>query len=327
MGELLSIEDLTVSFGTAAGRVKALNNVSLTLSEGEVLCVVGESGSGKSTLALTIMGLLPHNAEIADGRITYKDIDLLRADADTMRDLRGREISLVFQDAQSALNPIEAIGPQLEEVILAHSNVSLRGANQMAQDILHEMGMTDPKRVMGQFPFALSGGMCQRVMMAMALVLRPKLLIADEPTSGLDVTLQAEILQRIRELVKEQNASVLLITHDMGVVAAMANTVGVIYAGNVVESAKVVPLFKRPQHPYTWSLLQALPRLDDPDKRIEPLPGTPPDMIKLPGECPFLPRCFKAQSQCRTDPKPKLKEIEGMHFVACYNPVVPADDD
>ena len=227
----------------------------------------------------------------------------------------------------SALNPIEAIGPQLEEGILAHSNVSLRGANQMAQDILHEMGMADPKRVMGQFPFALSGGMCQRVMMAMALVLRPKLLIADEPTSGLDVTLQAEILQRIRELVKEQNASVLLITHDMGVVAAMANTVGVIYAGNVVESAKVVPLFKRPQHPYTWSLLQALPRLDDPDKRIEPLPGTPPDMIKLPGECPFLPRCFKAQSQCRTDPKPKLKEIEGMHFVACYNPVVPADDD
>ena len=327
MSELLSIEDLTVSFGTAAGRVKALNNVSLTLSEGEVLCVVGESGSGKSTLALTIMGLLPHNTEISDGRIMYRDIDLLRAGADTMRDLRGREISLVFQDAQSALNPIESIGPQLEEAILAHSNVSLRGANQMAQDMLFEMGMADPKRVMGQFPFALSGGMCQRVMMAMALVMRPKLLIADEPTSGLDVTLQAEILHRIRDLVKEQNASVLLITHDMGVVASMANTVGVIYAGNVVESAEVVPLFRRPQHPYTWSLLQALPRIDDPGRRIEPLPGTPPDMIKLPAECPFLPRCFKAQSQCRTDPKPKLVEIEGMHFVACYNPVVPEEDD
>ena len=300
MSELLSIEDLTVSFGTSAGRVKALNNVSLTLNEGEVLCIVGESGSGKSTLALTIMGLLPHNTEISDGRIMYRDIDLLRAGADTMRDLRGREISLVFQDAQSALNPIESIGPQLEEVILAHSNVSLRGANQMAQDMLFEMGMADPKRVMGQFPFALSGGMCQRVMMAMALVMRPKLLIADEPTSGLDVTLQAEILHRIRNLVKEQNASVLLITHDMGVVAAMANTVGVIYSGNVVESAEVVPLFRRPQHPYTWSLLQALPRIDDPGRRIEPLPGTPPDMIKLPAECPFLPRCFKAQSQCRT---------------------------
>jgi oligopeptide/dipeptide ABC transporter ATP-binding protein len=273
------------------------------------------------------MGLLPHNTEISDGRIMYRDIDLLRAGADTMRDLRGREISLVFQDAQSALNPIESIGPQLEEAILVHSNVSLRGANQMAQDMLFEMGMADPKRVMGQFPFALSGGMCQRVMMAMALVMRPKLLIADEPTSGLDVTLQAEILHRIRDLVKEQNASVLLITHDMGVVAAMANTVGVIYAGNVVESAEVVPLFRRPQHPYTWSLLQALPRIDDPGRRIEPLPGTPPDMIKLPAECPFLPRCFKAQSQCRTDPKPKLVEIEGMHFVACYNPVVPEEDD
>ncbi|MCH7736093.1 MAG: ABC transporter ATP-binding protein [Chloroflexi bacterium] len=327
MTELLRIEDLTVSFGTSAGRVKALNNVSLSLNEGEVLCIVGESGSGKSTLALSIMGLLPHNTEISDGRIMYRDIDLLRAGPDTMRDLRGREISLVFQDAQSALNPIEAIGPQLEEVILAHSSVSLRGANKMAQDMLSEMGMADPKRVMGQYPFALSGGMCQRVMMAMALVMRPKLLIADEPTSGLDVTLQAEILHRIRELVKEQNASVLLITHDMGVVAAMANTVGVLYAGNVVETADVVPLFQRPQHPYTWSLLQALPRLDDPDKRIEPLPGTPPDMIKLPPECPFLPRCFKAQNQCRTDPKPNLVEIEGRHSVACYNPVVPADEN
>jgi oligopeptide/dipeptide ABC transporter ATP-binding protein len=323
MTALLTIEDLTVSFGTSAGRVKALNNVNLTLDEGQILCVVGESGSGKSTLALTIMGLLPQNSEIADGRITYRDIDLLRVGSEQMRDLRGREISLVFQNAQSALNPIEAIGPQLEEAILTHSNTSLRNANKMAEDMLYEMGMADPKRVMGQYSFALSGGMCQRVMMAMALVMRPKLLIADEPTSGLDVTLQAEILHRIRELVKEQNASVLLITHDMGVVAAMANDVGVIYAGNVVEDAGVVPLFRRPQHPYTWSLLQALPRIDEPGKRIEPLPGSPPDMIKLPAECPFLPRCFKAQNRCRTDPKPRLVEIEQGHMVACYNPVVP----
>ena len=325
MTELLKIEDLTVSFGTAAGRVKALNNVSLTLNEGEVYCVVGESGSGKSTLALSIMGLLPHNAEVSDGRIMYRDVDLLRAGSEQMRDLRGREIALVFQDAKSALNPIESVGPQLEEVILEHTGVSLREANKMAQDMLFEMGMPDPKRIMGQYPFALSGGMCQRVMMAMALVLRPKLLIADEPTSGLDVTLQAELLQRIRDLVKEQNSTVLLITHDMGVVAAMANTVGVIYAGNVVETAPVVPLFSRSQHPYTWSLLQALPRLDEPYRRIEPLPGTPPKMITLPGECPFLPRCFKAQNQCREEPKPKLREIEQGHYVACYNPVVPPD--
>ena len=327
MADLLTVEDLTVSFGTSAGRVKALNNVSLSVPAGEVVCVVGESGSGKSTLALTIMGLLPHNAEVSDGRIMYRGIDLLRAEPEQMRDLRGREISLVFQDAQSALNPIEAIGPQLEEVILAHSNVTLRAANQMAQDMLFEMGMADPKRIMGQFPFALSGGMCQRVMMAMALIMRPKLLIADEPTSGLDVTLQAEILHRIKELIKDHNASVLLITHDMGVVAAMANKVGVIYAGNVVETAEVVPLFRRPQHPYTWSLLQALPRLDDPGKRIEPLPGTPPDMVKLPEECPFLPRCFKARNQCRTDPKPRLVELETGHMVACFNPVIPEEQD
>ena len=327
MTELLKIEDLTVSFGTSAGRVKALNNVSLSLDEGEVYCVVGESGSGKSTLALSVMGLLPHNAEVSDGRIMYKDLDLLRAGPDQMRDLRGREIALVFQDAKSALNPLECIGPQLEEVILEHSEVSLRNANQMAQDMLFAMGLPDPKRVMSQYPFALSGGMCQRIMMAMALVLRPKLLIADEPTSGLDVTLQAEILQRIRELVKEQNSSVLLITHDMGVVAAMAKKVGVIYAGNVVEDAGVVPLFQRSQHPYTWSLLQALPRMDDPGKRIEPLSGSPPDMINLPMKCPFLPRCFKAQSKCRSDVKPNLVETELNHFVACYNPVIPESSD
>ena len=321
MAPLLKIEDLTVSFGTSAGRVKALSNVSLSMEEGEVYCIVGESGAGKSTLALSVMGLLPPNTEVSDGRITYKNIDLLRAGPEQMRDLRGREISLVFQDAQSALNPIEAIGPQLEEVILEHSDVSLRIANQMAQDMLFQMGLADPKRIMGQFPFALSGGMCQRVMMAMALVLRPKLLIADEPTSGLDVTLQAEILHRIKELVKEQNASVLLITHDMGVVAATANKVGVVYAGNVVENADVVPLFKRSQHPYTWSLLQALPRLDEPGKRIEPLPGDPPAMINLPEECPFLPRCFKAQNHCRSHPKPPLLQTEAGHLVACYNPV------
>ena len=171
MTPLLTIEDLTVSFGTSAGRVKALNNVNLSLKEGEVYCVVGESGSGKSTLALSVMGLLPPNAEVSDGRITYKGIDLLRSGPEQMRSLRGNEISLVFQDAQSALNPIEPIGSQLEEVILQHTDVTLRIANQMVLDMLFEMGMSDPKRIMGQFPFALSGGMCQRVMMAMALVL------------------------------------------------------------------------------------------------------------------------------------------------------------
>jgi oligopeptide/dipeptide ABC transporter ATP-binding protein len=193
----------------------------------------------------------------------------------------------------------------------------------MAQEILHEMGLPDPRRIMGQYPFSLSGGMCQRVMLVIGLVLGPRLLIADEPTSGLDVTLQAVILERLRRLCREQHASILLITHDMGVVATMVHRVGVIYAGTMVETAEVIPLFQRPRHPYTWSLLQSLPRLDVPDKRLQPLPGSPPDMMDLPQERPFLPRCHKAMSQCRTQRRPPLEEIDPGHRVACYNPVLP----
>ena len=325
MAEALRIENLNVRFHTKGGTVKALNGVNLRQEEGEIYCLVGESGSGKSTLALTIMGLLPYNASLLGGKIFLEGVDLLQAGPDYIRSLRGHQISMVFQDAQSALNPVEPIGSQLEEVIHQHSDMSLRNANRLAQETLREMGLPDPKRVMGQYPFALSGGMCQRVMMAIALVLRPKLLIADEPTSGLDVTLQAEILERLRVLVREQGSSVLLITHDMGVVASMANKVGVIYGGSVVEHADVVPLFRRAQHPYTWSLLQALPRLDDVDRRIEPLPGNPPDMMNLGEECPFLPRCFKAVNQCRNQRRPPLSETEAGHLVACYNPVLPPD--
>ena len=325
MAEALRIEDLQVEFRSPAGTVKALNGVSLSQEEGEVYCLVGESGAGKSTLALAIMGLLPYNSSVLGGRILYRGVDLMRAGPEYLRSLRGQEVSMVFQDAQAALNPVEPIGSQLEEVILQHSSISLRNANRMAQEMLHEMGLPDPKRVMGQYPFALSGGMCQRVMMAIALVLRPRLLIADEPTSGLDVTLQAEILERLRVLVREQGSSVLLITHDLGVVASMANRVGVLYGGSIVEHADVIPLFHRAQHPYTWSLLKSLPRLDDAGRNIQPLPGNPPDMVNMGDECPFLPRCFKAVNQCRNLPKPPLAETEEGHLVSCYNPVQPPD--
>ena len=323
MSETLRVEDLHVRFGVGDDQVKALNGVNLTLEEGEVYCLVGESGAGKSTLALAIMGLLPVAGSIPQGRVIFGGVDLVQAGAEQMRRLRGKDISMVFQDAQSALNPVQLVGPQLEEVILTHTDVSHREANRMAQDMLKEMGLPDPRRIMGSYPFSLSGGMCQRVMLAIALVLKPKLLIADEPTSGLDVTLQAEILQRLTDLSLEQNASILLITHDMGVVAHMAKKVGVIYAGSLVESADVIPLFKEPQHPYTWSLLQSLPRLDDVDKNLQPLRGTPPNMVTLPEECPFLPRCHKALSRCRVEPKPMMEEVKPGHAVACYNPVVP----
>lgn len=242
-----------------------------------------------------------------------------------MRTLRGKEIAMVFQDAQSALNTVQLVGDQIEEIILEHTDVSARIANRMAQEMLRQTGLAEPEHIMGQYPFHLSGGMCQRVMMAMGLVLEPRLLIADEPTSGLDVTLQAEILDLLRKLCREQGASILLITHDMGVVASMAQQVGVMYAGSMIETAEVIPTFKRPQHPYTWSLIGSLPRLDEPARRLRTLPGSPPDMMNLPDECAFLPRCQKAQSQCRTSPRPPLRELEPGHQVACYNPVVPPE--
>ena len=323
MAEALRVEDLHVRFGTPAGPVKALNGVNFVLEEGEIYCLVGESGAGKSTLALAIMGLLPVSATVPSGRVIFDGVDLLRIGQEQLRKIRGNQVSMIFQDAQSALNPVQLVGPQLEEVILAHTSVGSRVANGMAQDMLREMGLPDPKRIMGQYPFSLSGGMCQRIMLAIALVLRPRVLIADEPTSGLDVTLQAEILERLKALCREQGSSILLITHDMGIVASMAQKVGVIYAGTVVETSKVIPLFKEPQHPYTWSLLKTLPRLDDVDRRLEPLRGVPPDMIDLPEECPFLPRCHKALSRCRVEHRPPLEEVASEHMVACYNPMLP----
>ncbi|HJN85943.1 MAG: ABC transporter ATP-binding protein [Dehalococcoidia bacterium] len=325
MVEALKVDNLFVRFGTPLGDVKALNGVSLVQEEGQVFCLVGESGAGKSTLALAIMGLLPPSATVGGGRIFFDGVDLLRAGSEYVRRLRGKEISMVFQDAQTALNPVQLVGEQLEEVILEHTAVGARAANSMAQEILREMGLPDPRRIMGQYPFSLSGGMCQRIMLAIGLVLGPRLLVADEPTSGLDVTLQAEILDLLKRLCREQIASILLITHDMGVVATMANQVGVIYGGTMVEMASVIPLFQRPRHPYTWALLQSLPRLDEPGKRLQPLPGSPPDMIGLPEECPFLPRCNKALARCRSERRPPLVEAEPGHWVACYNPVVPLE--
>ena len=323
MAEALRVEDLYVRFGTPEGQVKALNGVNFVLEEGEIYCLVGESGAGKSTLALAIMGLLPVSATVPSGRVIFDGMDLLKISQEKLRTIRGNQVSMIFQDAQSALNPVQLVGPQLEEVILAHTNVGSRVANGMALDMLREMGLPDPKRIMGQYPFSLSGGMCQRVMLAIALVLRPRVLIADEPTSGLDVTLQAEILERLKALCREQGSSILLITHDMGIVASMAQKVGVIYAGSVIETSKVIPLFKEPQHPYTWALLKTLPRLDDVDRRLEPLRGVPPDMVDLPEECPFLPRCHKALSRCRVEHRPPLEEVASEHMVACYNPMLP----
>ena len=318
---LLAITNLYVQYETPAGDVKALNGVSFDLFEEQIFCLVGESGSGKSTLALAMLGLLPDNAKVIAGGINFDGIDILASTDVELQSIRGREISIVFQDAQSALNPIHTIGSQVEEVVQAHLDLSPKAVTTLCQEVLRDVGLSDPKNVMKQYPFNLSGGMCQRVMLASALVLQPRILIADEATSGLDVTLQAEILERLKDLCKDFHSSILFITHDLGIVAHMADRVGVLYAGSVAESADVLSLFREPRHPYTWSLLQALPRLDDERRRLRPLPGAPPDLINLTDLCPFLPRCSKAISRCRSDRKPHLELLEEGHHVACYNKV------
>jgi len=318
---LLNVTNLYVQYETIAGDVKALNGVSFDLSEEQIFCLVGESGSGKSTLALAMLGLLPDNATVIAGDINFDGIDILASTDVELQKIRGREISIVFQDAQSALNPIQTIGSQVEEVVQAHLDLSPKAVTSLCQEVLKEVGLSDPKNVMKQYPFNLSGGMCQRVMLASALVLKPRLLIADEATSGLDVTLQAEILERLKDLCKHFHSSILFITHDLGIVAHMAERVGVLYAGSISESADVLSLFREPRHPYTWSLLQALPRLDDERKRLRPLPGAPPDLINLTDLCPFLPRCSKAISRCRSDRKPHLEMVGEGHQAACYNKV------
>ena len=321
MGEALRAEDLSVRFRTNEGEVKAVNGVSFTLQEESILCLVGESGAGKSTTALALLGLLPKSAEVVSGEVYFRGLDLLSLDKPTMRQIRGKEISMIPQEPRAALNPLLTVGTQVEEQILAHTDMSAKGAKSLALEMLREMDLPNPKDILKRYPFQLSGGMCQRVMLSMSLALRPKVLIADGPTSSLDVTLQAEILRRLKSLCKELRSSMILITHDMGIVAQMADEVAAMYAGTIVEFAEVHTLFRRPQHPYMWGLFQSLPRLDRANQRFQPIRGIPPDMTNLPGQCAFLPRCPKAISRCRLEPRPPLEEVESGHNVACYNSV------
>ena len=321
MAEALQVEDLHVTFSAPDGEVKAVNGVSFSIEEGSVLCLVGESGAGKSTVALSLLGLLPESATVEGGRAYFNGLDLISLPTKELQNIRGKEISMVFQDPRAALNPLLTIGTQVEEIVLAHANTSKGEANRIAHEMLREMGLPDPKRILNQYPFQISGGMCQRVMLSIALALHPRILIADEPTSNLDVTLQAEILGRLKRLCKELNSALLLITHDMGVVANMADKVAMMYGGNIVEYADVGPLFQRPYHPYTWGLFQSLPRLDRAGGRLRSLRGNPPTLINMPDHCPYLDRCPKAINRCRLEPRPPLTEMELGHWAACYNNV------
>ena len=319
---ILRIEELSAEFVTPDGTVKAVNHVSLSLREGGTLALTGESGSGKTSVALCALNLLPHPGRITSGRILLNNVDVLSLTSEALRQVRGRDIAMVFQDPATGLNPVLSVGQQVEEIITNHLEVPRREAKRRTVEVLGQMGLPEPAQVATRYPFQLSGGMAQRVMIAIATALNPKVLILDEPTSALDVTVQAAILQDLRRLQQTYGTSILLITHDLGIVAQMAEEVAIMYAGSVVEYAEARTLFDRPRHPYTWSLLASRPRWDrEGGGRLPSIRGTPPSLIDLPDECPFLPRCPKATNVCRTQRIPALIALEAGHYAACYNPI------
>jgi len=321
---LLSVEDLRVEFWTQRGTVYAVNGVSFEIRAGETLGIVGESGSGKSVTALAILGILPRAARVAGGRAQFGGSDLLTLSDRELRRIRGAEIAMVFQDPMTSLNPVLTIGRQLREAIETHLGLDRRPAELRAVELLDQVGIPSARSRVGDYPHQFSGGMRQRAMIAMALACEPKLLIADEPTTALDVTIQAQILDLLRSLVAERDTALILITHDLGVVAGMCERVHVMYAGMVMEEGPAESVFASPRHPYTLGLLQSVPRLDTPrGRKLQPIEGAPRDMLRPLAACPFAPRCTYEVPDSRRA-VPRLHEVEPGHFVACFNPV-PAD--
>ena len=318
---LLEIENLYVRFDTKDGPIDAVNGVDLSIEENTIIAMVGESGSGKSVTALSSVGLLPFPGKILSGSVILEGVNILELGSEDLRKVRGPKIGMVFQDPRASLNPIIPIGTQVKEVLLAHTNMTDGEAVEYSLKLMADMGLPNPGKLLSQFPFQLSGGMCQRVMLSIALALKPRLLIADEPTSNLDSTLQAGILHELKMLKENHGTAILLITHDMGVVAQMADSVAVMYGGTIVEQSDIFGLFKRPSHPYTEGLFNALPRLDDPEKKLTTMKGIPPESRTSHDECPFISRCYKVTNECRTRPKPALRQIGVNHKVACFNEI------
>ena len=315
---LLRIDDLRVWFGTRAGDVRAVDGVDLTIGPGEIVGLVGESGSGKSVTARSIMRLVPMPpGRVVSGRILFDGQDLLQISEREMERLRGGRISMIFQDPMTFLNPLFTAGDQVEEAIRQHQHLSKPAARDETLRLFRQVGIPSPEARLNAYPHQLSGGLRQRVMIAMALSSRPELLIADEPTTALDVTIQAQILALLRDLQQEFGMSILLITHDLGVVAEMCDRVAVMYAGRVVENSGIEALFDNPQHPYTLGLMGAAPRPDVPDQAPIPIPGAPPDMAHPPSGCPFHPRCRFAEAVCKVD-VPPLRETAPGHWAACH---------
>jgi peptide/nickel transport system ATP-binding protein len=316
---LLEVDDLKVTFPTEDGLVHAVDGISYSVDAGETLGIVGESGSGKSVSSLTTLGLTRTQGAHVEGKMLFEGRDLVQMSDDELRSIRGNEIAMIFQDPLSSLHPFYKVGKQLVEAVQIHRSVSKAAARGRAVELLDLVGIPDPHRRVDQFPHEFSGGMRQRVMIAMALANEPKLLIADEPTTALDVTVQAQILALLEDLQQRLGMAIIIITHDLGVVAETADQIGVMYAGRIVEHADTEHIFKRPQHPYTWGLLKSIPRLDTPPgEELVPISGRPPSLINPPSGCHFHPRCpYVRESHKRLDPQ--LEPVPGDvdHQVAC----------
>jgi peptide/nickel transport system ATP-binding protein len=316
---MLVVDGLRTYFDTEEGTVKAVDGVSFELRGGETLAIVGESGSGKTVTALSILALLPKTATIEGGSILFEGKQLVGLPGDQMRNIRGAEIAMIFQDPLTALNPVFTVGNQIVEAIRLHTDASKEEARRQAIALLDRVGIPEPEQRVDEYPHQLSGGMRQRAMIAMALSCCQKVLIADEPTTALDVTIQAQMLSLMEGLQEELGVSIILITHDLGVVAQMADRVLVMYGGRKVEYASIAELFANSMHPYTWGLLRSLPRLDA-DRRSErllPIPGVPPSLIHLPPGCHFYPRCRFRRERCAAE-YPPLREVAPAHWSACH---------
>jgi peptide/nickel transport system ATP-binding protein len=316
---LLSVEDLRVTFHTDDGIVHAVDGISYTVEEGKTLGIVGESGSGKTVSSLTALGLTRANNSQIDGKIIFDGQDLVALPDDKLRTIRGNDVAMIFQDPLSALHPFYKVGAQLVEAMQAHRSISKKAARERAAELLELTGIPDPKRRVDQYPHEFSGGMRQRAMIAMALSNEPKLLIADEPTTALDVTVQAQILHLLEELQDRLGTAIVIITHDLGVVAEIADHIAVMYAGRIVERGTAAEIFNAPEHPYTWGLLKSIPRLDSPrGEELVPISGRPPSLINRPSGCHFHPRCpYVQDSHKRIDPRLESVDGNGGHAVAC----------
>ena len=314
---LLEVKDLCTSFFTDAGVVPAVNGLSFTLDKGQVLGIVGESGSGKSVTAYSIMQILDSAGKIVSGSIKLDGKELVGAGEQVMKDVRGNKISIIFQDPMTSLNPTYTIGKQLMEAILLHSNRSRKEAKERAIEMLRLVNVNEPEKRIKQYPYEFSGGMRQRVMIAMALACEPDILIADEPTTALDVTIQAGILELMKKIQKEMGMAIIMITHDLGVVAQICDKIIVMYAGGLCEEGTADQICYDPQHEYTKGLLRSIPTSDNMGEKLKPISGTPIDLLNMPKGCPFAPRCENAMKICLREKCPQL-EVEDLHTTACW---------